>query len=179
MGTVVGVPFPPFNFFLGFSREFIPPPPPPPPPPSVPLSLPHDDYYGDDWRPWWNNPKRAKGLETRLQAMRREIGLLPEPVAEKLELATTAAVEKAVDKILPLVPNIKTEKQGFDLVAAFEREYRTAFRGVLAKARTIDAVESFRQQVRSRLQEQHEREIRSRRIAQDDAEVLVLLGYLV
>jgi hypothetical protein len=163
-----------------------PTPPVPPTPPSGPTSLPHNDYYDDDLRPWWQRPDQSKTLEARLQAARREIGLLPPAEAKKAETATIAAestaneaVKKAVDKLVPLQSKITTERQGFDLVAAYEREYRRAFRGVLAKARADDAAEAFRQEVRAKLQEQHEREIRSRRIAQDDAEVLVLLGYLV
>lgn len=149
------------------------------PPPIVIGPLPHDDY-DQDWRPWWDTARRSVRLEERLQEMRREIGLLPEPVALRVGEAAEKAVKKAIDKLVPIKSTIETEKQAFGLVAAFEREYRTAFRGVLAKARADDALaESFRQEVRARLQAQHEREIRSRLIAKDDEEVLALLGYLV
>lgn len=167
---------------------FIPPPPAPAPAPAptpAPLApfiqgpLPHDDYdYGPDYRPWY---QRAKDFDTRrearLQAMREEIGLIQTPKAVKAKLRAAVAVEKATLAITKRLDNIPTEKCAFDLVAAFEREYRKAFRSVLAKARAEDAAEVFRAEVRAKVAKQ----ARERRLAieRDDADVLMLLSYFV
>lgn len=138
-----------------------------------PLSLPHDDY-DDDYRPWWQYRRDPEEEKRKLDAMRREIGLLPPAVARQVERKTERAVDKAVVALSRETVTVDSEAHAFDLVAAYEREFQRALQGVLSKARSEDAEAAFRSAVKARVAAD-----RAEQIEQDDADVLSLIEYLI
>ena len=147
-----------------------------PPAPGGPSVIPHDDYWDEDTRPWWDRRRSREAEAATLDAMRAEIGLLPRRAAGEVRKAAQVAVAKATQRLAKAdkAARVFDERQAFDLVAAQEREYRKAFRSVLAQLRADDLVETFRAEVRASLREERKREVEA-----DDAEIMRMLEEVI
>ena len=146
------------------------------PAPAGPSVIPHDDYWDEDARPWWDRRRNQEAEKATLDAMRAEIGLLPRRAAAEVRRAAEGAVAKASKRLAKADKSARVfdERRAFDLVAAQEREYRKAFRSVLAQLRADDLVETFRAEVRASLREERKREVEA-----DDAEIMRLLEEVI
>jgi hypothetical protein len=108
--------------------------------------------------------------------MRAEIGMLPRRQAREIERTVASVVSKATVRLAKSdkTGRISNEAHAFDLVAAYEREYRRALRSVLSQARADDLVDTFRAEVRAGLREEQRQ-----RVAADDAEIMQLVEHLI
>lgn len=126
--------------------------------PAGPSVIPHDDYYRRQRRLWWNATRDAEDDKERLQALRREIGLLPPEETPQVEVAVKAA-DRAVKNAVTAIIETKSPERTFDYLAAYEAEYRKAIRSILSKARAEDAEVAFRAEVRRKLIVQRDEEL--------------------
>lgn len=112
--------------------------------PPGPAVIPHDDY---DYEPWY---RRRNDYTSRLDAMRREIGIIPKEAQR--------AVAKAATVILAKPQAARTEAKAFDLVKHYEAAFRRAMRVILGRLRAEDIEAAWKEQVRRSLVERAEEE---------------------
>lgn len=146
---------------------------------TQPSVIPHDDY--DEPRPWWNTSGRQEAREALLMQMRAEIGITAKPAtAQKIITKTDAVVERAVAKIAARPSQPKTEREAFDFVSVYERQYRNAIKSVLATVRKCDAEDAFRAEVKARMQARAEleREAKRKKKRRQDTDLMMLLSHL-